>query len=341
MKHIIPIAFLLGAAPALLLGQVRVHCPEETCQLAPYFAGSGGFVGESAELDGESGVTFFVVCGNVTSSGVAEPDDQGIVRQSLTGAFSCGDGNRGRLEVANLKPGGWYWINDDRNSAVAAFMPKDVAGNEQIVPTDPGGVVIDREEDGVGTFVKHEPSGRVGIIPHVLPTRPIKGCSGMADEETATDCRLGSPEGWRLTANPSRVTRPLGNAQPVQVIVRLYGENFVLTGQLAARGEIERHASVGAIFFTQDVGTAPSPGESGVLGWSFEVGSDDTRCLSANNNPDRTTAQTITFMIAEMEGVVPDAPNDSVKTTITINCPAGSAASAGAELVPENPFPVD
>lgn len=337
MKQIIPIALLLGAAPALLFGQVTVNCPDETCQVAPYFAGSGGFVGESAGLDGEPDVSFFVVCGNVTISGVAEPDSQGIVRQALSGNLACPD--RGRLEIDNLKPGGWYWINDDRNSAVAAFIPKSAAGNEQIVPTDPGGLVIDREEDGLGTYVKHTPTGRVGIIPHVVPARPIKGCSGMAHEETATDCHLGSPEGWRVSASPSSVVRPAGGQQSREVVVKLYGQNFVRTGQVAARAALEHHLSVEAIVFNQNVGVAPAEGESGVLGWSLEVGGDDARCLPANNNPDRTTAQTITFMIAEMEGVVPDAPNDSVKTTITVNCPAESAASAGAELVPDNPFP--
>ncbi len=343
MKHIIPVALLFGAAPALLFGQITVDCPDETCQLAPYFAGSGGFVGEAAGVGGDTDVTFFVICGNVTTSGVVEPDSQGIVRQSLSDAdgFSCGDGRRGRLEIANLKPGGWYWINDDRNSAVSAFIPKDAADNEQIVPTDPGGIVVDREEDGFGTFVKHEPTGRVGIIPHIVPTRPIRGCSGMATEESARDCHLGSPEGWRVSASPSSVTRPTGSQQSREVIVKLHGENFVRTGQVTARARVEHHTSVQGIFFNQDVGVAPAEGQSGVLGWSVEVGSDDTRCLPGNNNPDRETAQIVTFIIAQLDGVVPDVPNDEVETTITVNCPSSQAAAAGAELVSENPFPVD
>ena len=135
----------------------------------------------------------------------------------------------------------------------------------------------------------------------------------------------------------------MGGAQLKEVVVKLHGENFVRTGQVAARGRTEHHVSVQAVFFNQDIGVAPPAGESGVLGWSFEVGADDARCLPANNNPDRETEQTITFVISEMDGVVPDAPNDSVETTITVNCPDDSAStvSAGTELVPKNPFPVD
>ena len=77
VKHIIPVAVLIGAVPALLFGQVTVDCPEETCQIAPYYVGNGGFVGEAANEDDEdtedvdeSEVSFHVVCGNVTISDV-------------------------------------------------------------------------------------------------------------------------------------------------------------------------------------------------------------------------------------------------------------------------------
>ena len=218
MKQIIPVALLAGAAPALLSGQtVTVNCPEERCQVAPYFAGEGGFVGESAGIDGENEVRFIVVCGNATLTSTAEPDGSGIVRQALNNAnaLNCRAGTSGRIEVDNLKPGGWYWINDDQNSAVSAFIPKSAIGNDQIDVTDPGGVVLSRNEGGAATWVKHAPSGRVGIIPNIVPSRPIPGCSGVVGEDTAADCHLGPLEGWRLTASPSSVTRP-ARRQPEQ-----------------------------------------------------------------------------------------------------------------------------
>ncbi len=343
MKHTTPLAFLIGAVPALLFAQVTVDCPEERCQVAPYFAGNGGFVGESAGYDGESEVTFIVVCGNTTITSAVQPDGNGIVRQALNQAegLNCRAGTSGRIEVDNMLPGGWYWINDGPNSAVSAFIPKDALGNEQIDVTDPGGVILDNPRGGLATYVKHPPTGRVGIIPHVVATKPIPGCSGAVGSETAMDCHLGSPEDWRMQASPSSVDHPTGNQAVKEVIVTLYGEKFLTTGSVYARAEVEHHTSVEGILFTRTTGEPREEGDPGVVRWLVEVAGDDARCLSANNDPDRGNAQTVTFKLAEMDGVLPDPPSDGVETTFTVNCPDDSASSAAAELVPENPFPVD
>lgn len=345
MKQIIPVALVVGAAPALLSGQtVIVNCPEDRCQVAPYFAGEGGFVGESAGIGGESEVRFIVVCGNATLTSTAEPDNNGIVRQALNNAnaLNCRPGTSGRIEVDNLKPGGWYWINDDENSAVSALIPKSAIGNDRVDVTDPGGVVLSRNEDGAATWVKHAPTGRVGIIPNIVPSRPIPGCSGTAGEETAVDCHLGSPESWRLTASPSSVVRPTGDGATEEVTVTLQGENFIATGVVAARAEVEHHAGVKGVIFNQTSGVAPPEGQPGVLVWEIGIGADDSRCLPANNDPDRLSPQTITVVLAETLGVIPDPPDDTVETTFTVNCPDDSAsATAATDLVPENPFPID
>lgn len=341
MKQTVLYALLGVVAPTLVAGQ-GPDCPEETCEVAPYFAGDGGFVGESANNEGESDVTVHVICGRTTVVVTVTPDADGIVRQALTSAngLNCRGGD-GRIEIDNLRRGGWYWINDDRNSAVSALMPKEAAGNEQIDPTDPGGVVLAGLRDGLATLVRDPASGRIGIIPHVVPVKAAKPCSGMAGSESASDCHLGSPDSWRLSARPSSVVRPSGAQQPKEVIVTLYGENYIATGNVAARAEIERHVSVEGILFTEDEGRAPSQGESGVLAWRVEVASDDQRCLPANNDPDRLSRQTVTFTLSQMDGVIPDPPDDTVETAFTVTCPGDSAASAGTDLVPENPFPVD
>jgi hypothetical protein len=96
------IAVLVAALPTLLLAQtVTVDCPEESCQIALYFAGTGGFVGTSAGLGGQTDVPFFVICGAVTISATAAPDGDGVVRQPLTegSGMYCGPGTRGRLET--------------------------------------------------------------------------------------------------------------------------------------------------------------------------------------------------------------------------------------------------
>lgn len=345
MKQIIPVALLAGAVPALLSGQtVIVNCPEERCQVAPYFAGEGGFVGESAGIDGEDEVRFIVVCGNATLTSTAQPDSSGIVRQALNNAnaLNCRAGTSGRIEVDNLKPGGWYWINDDQNSAVSAFMPKSAIGNDQIDVTDPGGVVLSRNENGAATWVKHAPTGRVGIIPNIVPSRPIPGCSGLVGEATAVDCHLGSPEGWRLTASPSSVTRPLGGNPSKEVTVTLYGENFIRTGSVGGDADVEHAMSVVGVLFNDKVGVVPPEGQRGVLTWEVDIVPDDDRCLPANNDPDRDNPQTVTFVLKRLEGAIPDPPDDSVETAFTVTCPADSATNRGGdELVPENPFPVD
>ena len=341
MKKFVLAGVLAGVSPAFVFGQQT--CPEERCQVAPYFAGGGGFVGTSAGLEGEDDVTFFVICTGRTVRSTVSPDSAGIVRQTLSSSngLSCPGGARGRLEIENLEPGGWYWINDDRNSAVAALIPKEAVGNEQIRITDPGGLTLDAEEDGIGTFVKHAATGRVGIIPHLVPVPALRGCSGPAGGESARNCHLGSALGWRLTASSSTVTRPTGSQRERTVTVTLHGENFITVRPLSARAELDYGFGVEAIRLGQDGGARVNEGEPGLLQWGVVVGTDDARCLPENESPDRLKPQEITFSIAAMDGAIPALTEDGLETTIEVNCPSGSAASAGAELVPENPFPVD
>lgn len=340
MKKTVLVAVLAAAVPAALPAQP--DCPAERCQIAPYFAGEGGFVGTSAGLEGESEVQFWVVCGNVTVSAAATPDADGIVRQALNAGngFGCRAGAQGRVEVDNLRPGGWYWINDDRNSAVSAFIPKDAAGNEKIEVTDPGGVVLSREADGAATYVKHPGSGRVGIVPNVVPARPIKDCSGALGSAAAGDCHLGLPTDWRLVPSPAAVTRPTGNSPNKEVVVTLHGERFITTDTIAASTEVQHHSDVQSIT-SSDTARPTIGSEPGVLVWTVSVGADDNRCLPANNHPDRLNPQTITFLLDVLDGVIPDIPSDGVQTTFTVNCPAEASASRGVELAPGNPFPVD
>ena len=45
MKHIIPLGLLAVATPSVLAAQAEtIDCPR--CQVVPYLAGDGGFVGE-------------------------------------------------------------------------------------------------------------------------------------------------------------------------------------------------------------------------------------------------------------------------------------------------------
>ncbi len=348
MKKIIGTAILVGAFPALLPGQVSIDCPEATCQIAPYFEGTGGFVGEAAVMDNtettevnEGEVNFFIVCGNVTTQRSVTPDSGGIVRQALTAAdgLACEAEGGGTIEIDGLKDGGWYWINDDTNSAVTALIRKDSLGHPQTMPTDPGGVVLKSVEGGAATFAKHEPSGRVGIIPHIVPRKPVPACGGAADDRTA-ECVLGTSAGWSLAASPSSVTRPAAGAEAVEVTVTLTGTRFITTGTVAATANLDDlHSSVTGVALSDANGTAPGEGVPGVLQWTVTVAADADRC--ASTNPDRRNAQTVPVGVATVDEVIPGLPTDGLEASFTVNCPADSAASRGVELAPGNPFPVD
>ena len=348
MKKVIGTAILVGALPALLSGQVSVDCPEATCQVAPYFAGSGGFVGEAAAMDDaatpdvdESEVSFFVVCGNVTIEESVTPDSGGIVRQALSAAngLACQAEGGGTIEIDGLKDGGWYWINDDTNTAVTALIRKDSLGHPQTMPTDPGGVVLKSVEGGAATFAKHEPTGRVGIIPHIVPRKPVPACSGVAGDRTA-DCVLGTAAGWSLAASPSSVTRPAAGADAVEVTLTLTGTKFITTGTVAATANLDDlHSSVAGVALSSPNGAAPGAEETGVLLWTVTVAADADRC--ASTNPDRLNAQTVPVNVPAVAEVIPGVPTDGLEASFTVNCPAESAASRGVELAPGNPFPVD
>ena len=339
MKQVIRSAILIGAVPALLSGQVNVPCPEATCQLAPYFAGNGGFVGEVASAGGAA--SFWVVCGNVTTSASATPDSGGIVRQALTAenGYACNAEGGGTIEIDGLKDGGWYWINDVTSSAVSALIRKDSLGHPYTTPTDPGGITFRSVTNGAASFAKHEPSGRVGIIPHIVPGKPVPDCSGAAGTAPATECVLGSSAGWSLAASPSAVTRPTGTADDQEVAVTLMGKGFISTGTVTADAALDKHTSVAGVSLSAEAGAAPSTGEAGVLKWTVDVAADADRC--ASTNPDRLNAQTVTVEVATVAEVIPGLPTDGVEATFTVNCAAESAASQGVELAPGNAFPVD
>jgi len=346
VKQVIPTAILIAGFPALLSAQ-GATCEAATCQLAPYYEGTGGFVGDAARVNDpttdvdESEVTFIVTCGNVTVRGSATPDSAGVVRQALTveNGFACQAEAGGTIEIDGLKDGGWYWINDDTNSAVTALIRKDSLGHPQTIPTDPGGVVLKSVEGGAATFAKHEPSGRVGIIPHIVPRKPVPDCSGAAGSDTAIGCVLGTPDGWLLTTPSSSVTRPTGGDPDLEVTVTLTGVRFITTGTVAATATLDIHTSVVGVVLSAASGAPPAMDEPGVLEWTVTVASDANRC--ASTNPDRLNAQTVTVEVASADEVIPGLPTDGVETSFTVTCAALPAASQGVELAPGNPFPVD
>ena len=346
---------LVGAVPALALGQsARDVCPGGACHFAPYFRGEGGFVGERAPTHVDDRgeplpIRLVVDCGRVTISGEVEPDANGVVRQLLTrrDGLVCGrDG--GFFEVRGLRDGGWYWIHDERSAAVSNLIKLGARDNERTAPTEPGGITTRTIQDGRATWVKDELSGRVGIVPHILPVPEIPGCGGEASEDDA--CVLGSPEDWSLVLTTGPSDTPVGpvvveRGANAVVKVSLVGRNYVRTGTVATdislSGGTRGETILSAPAELTVSGTPPDPIEGGELAWTILVADDPDRCDATH--PDRRLEQAVFVAASDaLTGAIPAfAAGEGPSASFTINCPDSAAASMGAALVPENPFPVD
>ena len=191
LKNYLMFALLICATASMAFGQfgvvvdpakVDVACPDDECHVAPVFMGEGGFVGELA--DGFDMANFVVTCGNTTASGSAAGDGGGVVRQlfSMANGLAC-HGEGGSIQIHGLADGGWYWINDDMNSAVSPLIAKDALMGDEVMPVDPGGVTLMAGD--YGTYVKS--GSRVGILPHFVPTAPVE-IPEMPEPEAATVC---------------------------------------------------------------------------------------------------------------------------------------------------------
>ena len=329
-------AYLLaGAVPALALGQgVNIVCPADSCHFAPYFRGEGGFVGERSPTHVDDRgeplpIRFVLDCGDVTVSGEVEPDAEGIIRQLLTaqrGLACWGDG--GTFELRGLRDGGWYWIRDRRNSAVSSLFRLGARDSPETTPFDPGGVTMTTTRRGAATYVKHEPTGRVGILSNILPVATTPDCSGEAPNGEA--CLLGLPEDWSLVPTTGDNDAPVGSeaierGANVSVKVSLVGRNFVRTGTVATdislssgmRGETILSAPAEVTVS----GTPPDPVEGGELAWTILVADDPDRCDATH--PDRLLEETVVITASDaLAGAIPAfAAGEGPLASFRIVCP--------------------
>lgn len=249
-----------------LYGQtVEVDCEEIECHVAPIASGSGGFVGRAAA--GIDEVEAILTCRGTGSVKVVTkkltPEADGLV-SSLFGVddgtaetLACGADDDATLEIRGLADGGWYWLHDDLNTAVAPLLSGDVLKNAKIMPVNPGSSDISVQANMANTasFVKQSSTGRVGIIPHVLPVpeEDVVACGPMADGQNAdgstkyaareTGCRMGDggtvvalhtvagPTRTPVTGN--RVVRPAGDETVLSVSLWLNRTGSVVYGAAA------------------------------------------------------------------------------------------------------------
>ena len=188
---------------------------------------------------------------------------------------------------------------------------------------------------GAATYVKHEPTGRVGIIPNILPVAATPDCSGEAPNGEA--CLLGSPEDWSLVLTTGDGDAPVGagaieRGADVSVKVSLVGRNFVRTGTVATdislssgtRGETILSAPAELTVS----GTPPDPAEGVELAWTILVADDPDRCDVTH--PDRFNEQTVVVTASDaLTGAIPAyAAGEGPSAGFTINCPDSPGRTA-------------
>ena len=242
MKKFLMIALLVGAIPAVAFSQT-VTC-DDCSHVVSVYMGEGGLI---ATADGADMVTYVATCEGVTRSGELAASDDGVVRTLLTmdnGLACSGDDEDNEFQLGPITDGGWYWITDDSNSAVGNLVGMDVLENDATDITSAGdGVAMTMGKGAV--YLKEVATGRVGILPNILPevpmvADPVNTCSytGTATKVRETkSCMLGDGGTVLRVQGPANVhtgkrdeimangtvTRPGVSGVTIAVTVDLWG----------------------------------------------------------------------------------------------------------------------
>ena len=135
---------------------------------APFFRGSGGFVVEPA--DGRS-AELTVQSADARDARTVYAGRDGLAVELLASDLCTNGGSPAECQVtfSGIRGGGWYWVNGDRNAAVAPLAcSEDLGGGT--APLDPGGVQAAPSTYGTGTLFIHDTQGLMGIVPQLSPT---------------------------------------------------------------------------------------------------------------------------------------------------------------------------
>ena len=360
MKHI-TIALVLCAIPAVAVGQT-VTCDDCT-HVASVYMGEGGVI---ATADDADMVTWVATCSGVTRTGELMANDDGVVSALWTGDLACMAEMGGSFEIGPVMDGGWYWVTDAMNSAVGGLVSKDVLENDAADITSAGdGVSMTMGKGAV--YLKEAASGRVGILPNILPEPPMaalrkcgfndRGTTGTSATATAdaanarftrrtSDCAMGdggtitlattinSFTGGRTTIpDKGTIVRPSGTGTAV-VTIDLWGNHsgFFVTSPTA-------HALHG-----QPAATATEAGRANRLTgitYTAKLGSgpsgSDFVDATANGGitmDTSTTANVVTFTIAADTAycrTTPTVRNNSATVAVTALM---ATATDAAQLTP-------
>ena len=363
------IALVLCAVPAMALGQV-VTCDDCTHEVS-YYMGGGGLI--ATATDGAKMVTYVSSCGGVTRSGELTPNDDGVVMTllSMDNNLAChsaavdDDGvTKNSLQIGPIEDGGWYWITDDMNSAVGNLVAMDVLDNDATDITSAGDGVTMMKGNGA-VYLKETATGRVGILPNILPEPPSElPLCGLRYTTHAVprpyqlldDCQLNATFTMKVTLEDSLgATVEAGN-----VIHRRAVGDRRLTANMFARGHISYRLNAGVVDpewgaidakpLIATWGVYLHNAEPNVTLAQIGVAQDSTNfnefiispAAYCDDKAERDYAPEIYISAGYVQNfIIPEMPNTTPPTFInryyTIRCPPASAQQ-GVELVPENPF---
>ncbi len=340
------LALVLSAIPAVAFDQ-NASCPD--CSHAvSWFRGGGGFIGTVA--DGADEVVFVAACGNVSTTGEARVDGStaSLVFNQRNG-LAC-DQEGGSLEIAGLQDGGWYWIHDDTNSAVGNLVALDVLDNERVELTSAGaGVTMSMGKGAV--FLKELSSGRVGILPTILPEPPApelrrcgyndRGTTGTSSTATAdqanarftrrtSDCALGDGGTITLATTTKRFTGATTMVADKATVVRPSGSgSVVITVDLwgNASGHFTTSPTGHALLGQSAVALTDLRGVARLIGVTYaaELGSGPTATdfesgtAAGGITMDTTTDNVVTFTIVADSAYCNASPprNNHARVSVT------------------------
>ena len=239
MKNYLIIALLLGAIPAVAVGQT-VSCDGCT-HVLPVYYGEGGFIAE-VDADTEE-VTYVATCNGVTRSDEIEAED-GMVSMLLMGDLACMDDDEDNsFEVGPVMDGGWYWITLETNSAVGGLVSKMVLDNETVDVADAGDGVKMMEGRGA-VLLTETATGRTGLLPNILPEPPMPDATlcGAIDRG-----RTRTPQYIRRTSNCA-----LGDGKTITLATR-FDSNTGGSARIADGGRVPRPGAGGSFVVTVDL----------------------------------------------------------------------------------------
>ena len=149
-------------------------CPS---RVAPYWHGRGGFAVRPA--DGES-ATVRIECAGKRYTSREHPGEDGLIVRTVSQPMCMADDGRlleGEMTFEGIDGDGWYWVNGDRNVAVAPLVCEESL-NPELRPPVPGGVTARPSGDRrfvlsvlgtwQGTLMVHDETGFMGIVPHLV-----------------------------------------------------------------------------------------------------------------------------------------------------------------------------